>query len=226
MKKILFIANNRMILSGMLFLIEEFQKKYSYEITPILICEFCYYETDKYQVINLSEELKGKSLGTLNNSVVDFYNQERRKLRKQIYQFFSNYHRMNKDDRMSKKILNNVKPDALVVADDRMGGILQGFLKNAKDMPIIRVPVAIQYDYRKGFSMRYYNCELILTDKFLDINRILLLINKSWIRCVGHEYRTFYSLGYTLAGWIKNMISMHPWVSGGGVQNNTCISSL
>lgn len=216
MKKILFIANNRTILSGMLFLIEQIQEKYGNTVIPILVCEFCYYETDKYQVINLSEEMKGKTLGTLEKPITGFYNQERRKLRKQIYQFFYNYRKMGKDDRKSKRLLKDIRPDAIIVADDRMDGILQGFLKNAKDIPKIKVAVAEQTDYRKGFYERYYNCELILTDNFWDLNRLLLFINKSWVKCVNGERRVFYPLGYSLAGWAKGMISLHPWVSGAG----------
>lgn len=216
MKKILFIANNRTILLGMIFLIEQMQEKYGNTVIPILICESCYYETDKYKVINLSEEKQDETLGTLDKSITDFYNQESRKIRKQICRFFYNYRRMVIYDRKSKKILKTISPDAVIVADDRVAGILQGFLKNAKNIPVIKVSAAIQPDFRKGFGVRYYNCELILTDNFWDLNRLLLFINKSWARRIDNECRVFYPLGYCLAGWVKGMISMHPWVSGAG----------
>ena len=225
MKKILFIANNRTMLSGMIFLIEQMQEKYGNTVIPILICESCYYETDKYKVINLSEEKQDETLGTLDKPITDFYNQESRKIRKQICRFFYNYRRMVKDDRKSKKILKTISPDALIVADDRMAGILQGFLKNAKSIPRIKVTIAEQTDYRKGFDLRYYNCELILTDKFWDLNRILLFVNKPWVRCINGECRVFYPLGYSLAGWAKGMISMHPWVSGAGKSTHVLAAS-
>lgn len=214
MKKIMFIANNRTALSGMTFLIEQMQKKYA-SVVPVLVCEFCYYKTEKYCVINLSEKDE-KALGQLESTILDFYNTDRKKVRKQVFQFFNNYRKMSVDDKKSKDILRDVNPDALVVGCDRMGGILQGFLKNAGDIPIIKVPVALQYDYRTGFSNRYYDYELILTENKWDMNKLMFLINKSWVRCINNESRVFYPLGYTLAGWVRGMVSMHPWVSGGG----------
>lgn len=223
MKTIMFIANNRTALSGMTFLIEQMQRRFA-AVISVLVCEFCYYETENYRVINLSEKNE-ETLGNMENTIIDFYNKDRKKVRKQVFQFFYNLHKMSIDDRRSKDILYDVKPDALIVGCDRMGGTLQGFLKNAGRIPIIKVPIALQHDYRTGFSNRYYNCELILSESKWDMNRLMLLINKSWIRCINNECRAFYPLGYTLAAWIQGMISMHPWVSGGG-QNQPCISSI
>lgn len=223
LKTILFIANNPTALAGMIFLIEKMERKYG-SVCPILVCESCYYETDKFCVINLTGNVKEK-LGTRKDSIVEFYNRDRKKWTKQFFQFVCTYYKMLLSDKRSKKILEDINPDALVVYCDRMGDILQGFLKNAKNIPIIRVPIGLQSDYRKSFEHRYYDCELILTEKIWDMNRLMLLINKSWIRCINHEYRAFYPLGYTIAGWLRGMISMHPWVSGGGRATHVMVST-
>lgn len=213
MKTVMFMANNYTALSGMVFLINQMKRKYQF--IPVMICEFCYHESEEYQVINVSGKCE-KPMGNLEKPPKDFYNIKQKKIRKQIRQFVHYSKEMLRYNKMSRKILEDIQPDAFVIGCDRMGGILQGFLKNIQKIPIIRVPVGATCDYNKGFFQRYYNCELILSNRFWDLNRLQLLINKYWVKEVNGEYRTFYPLGYTMAGWVNHMISMHPWVSGGG----------
>lgn len=216
------MANNYTALAGMVFLIDQMKMKYRF--VPVLVCEFCYHESEEYQVINLSGKSE-KPMGSLEKPPTSFYNIKQKKIRKQIRQFLHYYIEMSRYDKKSMKILKDVQPDALVVYCDRMGGILQGFLKNAQSVPIIRVPIAKTRDYSKGFADRYYNYELTLSNHFWDLNRLQLLINKYWVKEVNEEYRTFYPLGYALAGWMNHMISMHPWVAGGGKATHVLVVS-
>ena len=134
MKKILFIANNPTALSGMTFLINEMKKKYS--ILPVLVCESCFYMTSDYEVINLSPPIESRGI---KETITNFYNKNEKKFIRQLLKFFIHYRKLGLIDSKSKKILKEVKPDAIVVYSDRMAGILQGFLKNAEGIPLIEV---------------------------------------------------------------------------------------
>lgn len=211
MKKILFVANNPTALSGMTFLITEMKKKYS--ISPILVCESCCSESGEYEVINLSPDIKA---GGIKKTPTEFYNQKEKTFIKQLRKFLNHYHELGVIDKKSKEILKRVRPDAIVVYSDRMAGILQGFLKNAKGIPLIEVPIAVNPSSLELFMRRYYNAELRVTNRFWDINRLILLLNNNWGYEFEGEKRLFYPAGYTLAGYVRKMISMNPWIAGGG----------
>lgn len=211
MANILFVANNYTALSGMTFLISEMKKKYS--VISTLVCESCFYETEEYEVINLTPDFKPSSI---RETVTGYYNQKEKKLLRQAMKFVFNYRELGVIDKKSKEILNRIKPDAVVVYCDRMGGILQGFIKNAKGIPIIKVPIAISGDKYHYFKSKYYNEELKVSEKKWDINKFVLVVNKNWGCSYEGETRLFYPAGYTLAGYLRKMISMYPWISGAG----------
>lgn len=210
MTNILFVANNYTALSGMTFLISEMKKKYS--VMPTLVCESCFYETEEYEVINLTPNFKPSSI---QKTITGYYNQNEKKILRQALKCLISYRKMGIADKKSKEILSRIEPDAIVVYCDRMIGILQGLMKNAKGIPVIKVPIAVS-DYSLIFKTRYYNEELKVSDKKLDINRIPLLVNRNWGYTYEGETRLFYPMGYTMAGYLRKMISMYPWIPGAG----------
>ena len=195
----------------MTFLINEMKKKYS--ILPVLVCESCFYMTSDYEVINLSPPIESRGI---KETITNFYNKNEKKFIRQLLKFFIHYRKLGLIDSKSKKILKEVKPDAIVVYSDRMAGILQGFLKNAEGIPLIEVPIAFGDDPLELFKGRYYNEELRVTNKFWDINRLILTLNENWGYAYEGERRLFYAAGYTMAAYMKKMISMYPWIAGGG----------
>lgn len=220
MKKILFVANNPTALSGMTFLITEMKKKYS--ISPVLVCESCYSESEGYEVINLSPDIK---TGGIKKTLTEFYNQKEKTFIKQLRKFLFSYYELGVIDKKSKEILKKEKPDAIVVYSDRMAGILQGFLKNAKGIPLIEVPIALKPDPLVLFKRRYYNEELRVTNKVWDINRLILLLNDNWGYTFEGEKRLFYAAGYTMAAYMKKMIPKYPWITGGGNSTHVFVVS-
>lgn len=212
-KNVLLVANSRTMLSGMKYLIEQ-MKKIPY-IKIFLLCDNCYYETEDIRVINIKEKISEEShLGEDTQVTTDFFNTDRKKIRKQLWQFFSNCKQMRIWNIKAKKIISDIKPDIIIIGCDRMLDISQAVLKNKKNIPCVKIPIAIQFNYDNDFGTRFYNYELVIKNKGFDINRIALLINKNWMKENYGEKRLFYPLGITLAGWINDMIPIYPWVSG------------
>ena len=219
MSKILFVANNYTALAGMTFLISELKRKYS--VIPTLVCESCFYETEEYEVINLTPNFKPSAI---QETITSYYNQKEKRISTQILKFLISYREMGVIDKKGRGILNQTKPDAVVVYCDRMGGIVQGVIKNAKGIPVIKVSIAVSNKHR-DFEIRYYNEELRVSDKRWDINRLPLLVNRNWGYTHEGETRLFYPAGYTMAGYLRRMISMHPWISGAGFSTHALAAS-
>lgn len=220
MYKILFVANNPTALAGMLFLIQKMQEEYG--ITPILLCENCYYESEKYEVINLTPNYKRADI---KKSIKNYYNQKNKSIFYQGSSFVNALRRMRRDDVRTKNWLAQYEPAAVIIYCDRMVGNVQGFIKNAKGIPVIQIPIAINGTKDETFEGRRYNCELIVSEKLGDINKIAEKINKNWVHSVGSEKRLFYPLGYSLAGYFLKMVSMNPWVSGAGGSTHVLVDS-
>lgn len=212
-KNVLLVANNRTMLSGMKYLIKQMNE--TLDIKMFLLCDNCYYETDVVQVINLKKKIDEESrLGEDIQVTTDFFNTDRKKIKKQLWQFFRNYKQMRTWNIQAKAIIRDIRPDIIVIGCDRMLDISQAVLKNKKNIPCVKIPIAIQINYDNNFGTRFYNYELMVKSVGFDINKIAAIINKNWIKENHGEKRLFYPLGITLAGWINGMIPMHPWVSG------------
>lgn len=219
MYRILFIANNPTALSGMLFLIEKIKEEY--DIIPVLMCENCCYETVEFEVINLTPDYVESEI---HHSIKNYYNKDKKRVLYQVLNFVSNLRIMRRDDKISKKFLKNNRIDGIVIYCDRMGGILQGFIKNKGRIPVILVPIA-ESSVESLFEPRQYNLEVRISKNKFDINKIAKIINPKWAYSINGEEVLFYSLGRCLAGYLCNMVSLNPWIKGGGGSTHVFVES-
>lgn len=208
--KLLFIANNPTILSGMTYLITHMCADYP-NVLPTLVCENCCFETKDFEVINLTPDYVPAHQQSNGQKTNEWFNVGQRNFKTQTKRFIQTYRRLGKQDRVSKKILNEIQPDALIIADDRMTGYIQGFIKNVK-VPIIRVPIATTII--SGLYGREWNDETIVDGSFP--NDLYKFFNREWVKEWDGQKRLFLSVGYSIAAYMRKMISDKPWYIGAG----------
>ncbi len=214
---LLFIANTDTGIHGMNFLIEKLKELCDF--TPILICQSCYYETDKYTVINFENSdfyEKKKASRSISATEKPKKNSiKKTPLWKQLFWGSKYFYIMVRDEQKARKILKSKKPDAVIVECDRMTGMLQAFLKNAGNAPVIKVPISRVFSNGTSrIGNRKNDPDLLVSNKFWDYNRWLIKLNPLWMRREDNVACLFLPFGYTLAGYLRKMISMSPWMSG------------
>jgi len=215
--KILFSANNRTSLEGMVLLIDMLKNKSS-KIEPVLACQKSYYETDTYRVLNLDgEKYKSAKLGrqkNIQNRVI-----ESTDIKKRIKHLLCDIKAVIDISGFAlkgKRVIDDVRPDCLVISDDRVEGIQLGIIKYArkKHIPVFMISVAEQSDYKHNFraveSAIQWGREIDKT----EIQTITARYGDSQILSVDNVSILFYASGHMKALKFFGMLPEHPWVAG------------
>lgn len=200
--------------SGMVYLIDRMLARCDFE--PVMICDNAHYETNRFRVIHYGEYRPQKE-ATRDRET--FFGKEKRTWRHQAHVFFRELRTCISMSRRCKALIREVGPDAVVTADDRVMGLVQGLLKQAKGIPVISVPVAISTLVQ--FDMRYHNLELEVPSRGMDVNRLAIRFNPDWAQEREGSTRLFYPAGMLLAGALTGMVPRHPWACGSN-ENVTC----
>lgn len=227
--KILFSANNRTSLNGMVFLIEMLTE-HDKNIEPVLVCQKSQYESKKYKVINFDgKKHSDEKLGVLSlPKHSNFYNLKGKKLINQLSHFMIVCAKMMVYDIKAKRIISDVNPDYLIISDDRVVGIQLNIIKYAKmrKIPIIMVSVCTQNDYKKdGFADKYFDYSLVLKNECKDINHIQYRYGNSQVLTYNNEKRVFFPTYCVVAMSLFRVLPRHPWVSGASFADVICAYS-
>lgn len=210
---ILFLAYNPTSLKGCLAAIENLKTELFF--TPYLLCQGCYFESAEINVINTEKkEFDNKSLGNQKQKLTSWYNLEDAKAWYQIKSFFCMYKYMRNMDKKAKKILSSIEPEIIIATDDRIGGLHMAFLKNAEGIPVIKIPVMVQTDYKITLAGRKLNKALVVDNSIFNVNNLQKLIKGNQIREINTDRRSFFQVGEAFACYLSGMLPRNPWVSG------------
>ena len=238
--KVLFSANNRTSANGLGLLIDLITKR-GVDFEPVLITSEHYFVSEDYLVLNSSDRrvflkrLQNKNInkthdpkanqekGRLGSDCISDRNHNYNRGKKRLLYFVPHFIvcvcRIFKDLIYANYLLDDLRPDWVVVSDDRVGGTQLAILKKAKKnkIPIIMVSVSIQALYKKdGFGPALFDESLFVTDRLFDINK---LQSKQQMLQVGNDKRVFFPAYYYFALRCFDMAPKHPWVSGANISD-------
>ena len=231
----MFSANNRTSVNGLSLLIDLLSQRGA-DFEPILMTSERFDSIGGYPVINSKDrgfffKIKQKAKRRDNRFSKDnteterlgsdsitnrdqIFNKGKKRILYIVPHFIVCFIRIIQDLIYADGILDKVKPDWIIVSDDRVGGVQLALLKKAKGrgIPIIMVSVAIQTLYKKdGFGPLLFDESRFVTNKLFDVNRFQ---SRKQILRIGEDERVFFPSYYYFALRCFNMAPEHPWVSG------------